>query len=291
MPVSAAIAVDGLRKAYDGKLVLDGLSLSVAAGETVAVLGPNGAGKTTLVEILEGFRPRDGGTAVVLGDDPARPSAAFRRQVGVVLQETAHDPWLTVAETIDQVRGWHAAPMGTDELLALVGLTEAAGKRTQKLSGGQQRRLDVALGLVGRPTLLFLDEPTTGFDPAARREAWATIGGLRALGTTVVLTTHYLDEAATLADRLFVLSAGRIVAAGPPASIGGRDRVNLVSFACAAGGPPGGEVVAGRWCAVVDDVTATVHALSEWAVAAGCALDDLTIGRPSLEDVYLELIA
>jgi ABC-2 type transport system ATP-binding protein len=239
------------------------------------------------VEILEGFRARDGGVVSVLGDDPARPTAAFRRSVGVVLQETAHDPWLTVAETVDLVRRWHASPMTCAEALALVGLTSSAGKRTRSLSGGQQRRLDVALGLVGRPALLFLDEPTTGFDPAARREAWAMIAGLRSLGTTVVLTTHYLDEAATLADRLLVLSGGRIVAAGPPASIGGRDSTYLVSFACAAGGPPGGAVVDGRWCASVDDVTATVRMLAAW----GGPLHDLTVGRPALEDVYLELIA
>jgi ABC-2 type transport system ATP-binding protein len=286
--VADAIVVDGLRKSYDGRVVLDGVSLSVAPGETVAVLGPNGAGKTTLIEILEGFRARDGGTAAVLGDDPARPTAAFRRSVGVVLQETAHDPWLTVAETVDLVAGWHAAPMPRDGLLALVGLTSSAGKRTRTLSGGQQRRLDVALGLVGRPSLLFLDEPTTGFDPAARREAWAVIAGLRALGTTVVLTTHYLDEAATLADRLLVLARGRIVASGPPASIGGRDATYVVSFACPSGdGPPDGVVVDGRWCATVDDVTATVRVLSDW----GGPLDDLTVGRPALEDVYLELIA
>lgn len=291
----AVIDVVGLGKSYDGRRVLEDVSFTVARGETVALLGPNGAGKTTTVEVLEGFRRRDAGTVTVLDEDPQRASSAFRTRVGVVLQECRHDPYLSVAETVDLVRGWYPDPLPTAEVLALVALTEAAGRRAATLSGGQQRRLDVALGLVGRPELLFLDEPTTGFDPGARREAWDVVRRMKDRGTTVVLTTHYLDEAAVLADRLLVLAGGRIVASGSPDSIGGRDRTHLVTFRPGVDVrhdlPPGGRLTDGRWCASVTDVTAAVHELSSWAGQNGTLLDDLVITRPPLEDVYLELIA
>jgi ABC-2 type transport system ATP-binding protein len=214
--------------------------------------------------------------------------------VGVVLQTTRHDPYLTVAETVDLVRGWYAKPLSTDEVLELVSLDEAAGQRAATLSGGQARRLDVALGLVGEPDLLFLDEPTTGFDPQARREAWDVVRRLRHRGTTVVLTTHYLDEAAALADRLLVLARGQIVASGPPATIGGRDRTCEVSFRPEAAVlhdlPAGGELRDGEWRATVSDVTATTHVLSEWAASRATALHGLVVAPRPLDDVYLELI-
>lgn len=290
-----AIAVTGLSKSYDGRRVLDDISFTVDRGETVAVLGPNGAGKTTTVEILEGFRPRDSGSVEVLGEDPAHPSAAFRTRVGVVLQETRHDPYLTVRETVDLVRGWYPDPLSTDEVLDLVSLSEAGRQRTATLSGGQQRRLDVALGLIGRPELLFLDEPTTGFDPAARREAWDVLRRLKHQGTTVVLTTHYLDEAAALADRLLILAGGRIVAEGPPTTIGGRDLVHRVSFRpdplLTGDEPDNGVVVDGRWHATVQNITETAHSLSRWADSRNTQLTDLEIVTPSLEEIYLGLIA
>lgn len=291
----AAIVVHDLAKAYGAVPVLRGVSFEVGAGEVVALLGPNGAGKTTTVEILEGFRPRDGGHVTVLGHDPASRSDSLRRRVGVVLQETVLDPFLTVGETVDWFRGWHPDSMATDEVLDLVGLRDLARRRTSRLSGGQQRRLDVALGLVGRPELVFLDEPTTGFDPGARREAWDTIHRLRDAGVTIVLTTHYLDEAAALADRLVVLAHGRIVADGPPERIGDRDRAYSVSFRPPQDSPvdmPGFRpTVGGMWQATVHDVTATVTALHRWSERHHQPLRDLSIGRRPLEDVYLELIA
>lgn len=290
-----AIEVEGLAKSYPGKLVLEAVSFSVEMGETVALLGPNGAGKTTTVEILEGFRRRDSGQVSVLGEDPAARSMDFRRRVGVVLQTTRHDPYLTVAETVDLVRGWYRDPLSTEAVLELVSLMPAANQRAATLSGGQQRRLDVALGLVGRPDLLFLDEPTTGFDPSARREAWDVVRRLRETGTTVVLTTHYLDEAAALADRLLVLTRGQIVASGSPSTIGGRDRTSQVSFRPASDWlhdlPPGGTFRDGEWRAAVDDVTAVTHLLSDWASARQTPLDGLVVQPRSLEDVYLDLIA
>jgi ABC-2 type transport system ATP-binding protein len=289
-----AVDVEGLAKSYADRTVLHDVSFTISDGETVALLGPNGAGKTTTVEILEGFRQADAGHVRVLGEDPQKASAGFRQRVGVVLQETRHDPFLTVAETVDLVRGWYARPLATEDVLALVALSDAAGQRVAKLSGGQQRRLDVALGLVGQPELVFLDEPTTGFDPAARRDAWQMLGRLRDRGTTVVLTTHYLDEAAALADRLLVLARGRLVADACPTAIGDRNRTHLISFTPAAhltdDLPPNGVLQGGRWSASVQDVTASVHALSTWAANRNTQMNELTVGRPSLEDVYFELI-
>jgi ABC-2 type transport system ATP-binding protein len=268
------IEVSGLRKAYGGRPVVDGVDLDVAAGEVFALLGPNGAGKTTTIEILEGHRRRDGGSVTVLGTDPATAGPRWRARIGVVLQHATDAGELTVRESVRHYAGYYPARRDADEVIAAVGLTEKAGARVRTLSGGQRRRLDVALGIVGRPELVFLDEPTTGFDPEARRQFWGLIRSLAADGTTVLLTTHYLDEAEALAGRLAVLSAGRVVAEGTAATIGGRDRAAaIVSWRDADGFH---EVRTGEPEAVV--------------ARLGPAVTDLSVTRPSLEDVYLTLI-
>src|SRR5262245_51765961 len=212
-------AVRGLVKAYSGVRAVNGVDLDIRRGEIFALLGPNGAGKTTTVEILEGYRARDGGEVTVLGYDPGRQRAPLKRRIGIVLQSTGVEPYLTVTETIRMYAGFDPDPRPVDEVIGLVGLEEKRSSRVNKLSGGQQRRLDVAIALAGNPELLFLDEPTTGFDPSARREAWEVIKNLATLGKTVLLTTHYMDEAQYLADRVAVISAGRIVAEGDPATL------------------------------------------------------------------------
>src|SRR5215216_5034691 len=229
MPDSV-ISVRGLRKSYDGFEAVRGIDLEVRAGEIFAFLGPNGAGKTTTVEILEGYRTRDGGEVAVLGVDPQRADRGWRQRVGFVLQESRPVPELTPREALEQYAGYYAAARDVDETVRLVGLEEKADVRTAKLSGGQQRRLDVALAMIGDPELLFLDEPTTGFDPSARRQAWEVIAGLRKLGKTVFLTTHYMDEAQTLADRVAILSSGRIVASGTPESLADRGLRTEIRF-------------------------------------------------------------
>ncbi|HWO64578.1 MAG TPA: ABC transporter ATP-binding protein, partial [Umezawaea sp.] len=218
----SVVEVSGLRKAYGGVVAVDGVELDVAAGEVFALLGPNGAGKSTTVEILEGHRKRDGGVVRVLGQDPSKPSGDWRARIGIVLQATADAAELTVREAVSHFAGYYPNPRDPDAVIDLVGLTEKAGARAGKLSGGQRRRLDVALGIVGRPELLFLDEPTTGFDPEARRRFWTLIRMLADEGTTILLTTHYLDEAEALADRVAVIARGRIVAEGAPTTLGGR---------------------------------------------------------------------
>ncbi len=294
----AAIEVRGLRKGYGDHEAVRGVDLEVAVGEVLALLGPNGAGKTTTVEILEGLRVRDDGEVRVLGHDPATADRGWRGRIGVVLQETGVEPYLTVEEAADPHRGWYPAPRPTDEVLGLVGLVEQRRVRAHTLSGGQRRRLDVAIALAGDPEVLFLDEPTTGFDPAARRDAWAMVRGLQAAGTTVLLTTHDMDEAVHLADRAAVLVAGRIVAEGSPSALGGDTSTRI---ACrlppgTAGLPPGlaaGIVPSGDDGELVvrtDEPTATLHALTGWALAAGIELADLVVRPPSLEEVYLDLI-
>jgi ABC-2 type transport system ATP-binding protein len=267
------ITVQRLFKAYGQRTALHGVDLKVAPGETVAVLGPNGAGKTTLVEILEGFRAPSGGTVQVLGADPADRSRAWRDRIGVLLQTTSVEPQLTVREALGMYRDLYSRPRPIGELLELVDLAGVADRRTGTLSGGQQRRLDLALALVGRPELLFLDEPTTGFDPHARRLTWELI---RSLGCTVLLTTHYLDEAARLADRVVVVAGGRVVAEGDPATLGGHHLTTAkISYA--------GTVIE------TDRPTAVLAELTGRAAAAGVELDGLTVTRPTLEDVYLSL--
>jgi ABC-2 type transport system ATP-binding protein len=293
------ISVQGLRKSYDGFEAVRGIDLDVAAGEIFAFLGPNGAGKTTTVEILEGYRPRSAGEVSVLGVDPQRADRGWRNRVGFVLQESRLVPELTPREAVEQYAGYYAHPRDVDETVALVGLGEKADVRTSKLSGGQQRRLDVALALVGDPELLFLDEPTTGFDPSARRQAWGVIGGLRDLGKTVFLTTHYLEEAQALADRVAIIARGRIVATGSPESLVDRAvpqteiRFRLPQGVAASDLPgelpTAARVDAGLVTMTVADPIPALRELTTWAGDRGVGLPGLTVGSPSLEDVYLQL--
>jgi ABC-2 type transport system ATP-binding protein len=279
---TAAIEVEGLRKAYGGREALRGISFDVRRGEVFGLLGPNGAGKTTTVEILEGYRARSGGSVRVLGHDPGARSADLRSRVGIVLQSCGTYPHLTVRETVAHWASLYPAPRSVDEAIALAGLEEAADRRARTLSGGQQRRLDFALALVGDPELIFLDEPTVGFDPAARRAAWEVVRALRDLGKTVLLTTHYLDEAQALADRVAIIKDGAILASGAPAElIAGAARYR-VSWRGADGE---------RHERVTDDPTALLHELTGEALAHGERLEELSVTRPSLEDVYLELTA
>jgi ABC-2 type transport system ATP-binding protein len=299
--------VTGLRKSYDRVAAVRGVSFCVAPGEIFALLGPNGAGKTSILEILEGFRGRDGGEVDVLGIDPAdRVSGrVLRERIGLVLQDIAVEPYLTVRETVARNAGYYPAPRDTAEVISLVGLAGLERRKVRSLSGGQKRRLDLALGLVGNPELLFLDEPTTGFDPSARRDAWEIIRGLRAAGITVLLTTHYMEEAQALADRVAVLSGGQIAAEGTPATIGGRDTARTrIRFALPAGytaadlppdaalrgAVPAGAVLPGDLVTVeTAEPVQALHQLTGWALGRGVPLDRLTVDRPSLEDIYLRL--
>jgi len=293
----AAIEVDGLRKSYSGVEAVRGLSLQVQRGEIFAFLGPNGAGKTTTVEILEGFRRRDAGDVRVLGVDPARGGRDWRARIGIVLQEGKAQPNLTVRETLDLWSAYYPHPKPVAETIALVGLDEKADERVARLSGGQRRRLDVGLALAGDPDLVFLDEPTTGFDPVARRGAWTVIAGLRDLGKTVFLTTHYLDEAQELADRVAIIKAGVIVAEGPPEALGAGSTVTEIAFVLPAGvdlrelpGGPAMEVADGLVRVRTELPTRVLAELCGWAAARGIELERLEVTRPTLEDVYLELI-
>jgi ABC-2 type transport system ATP-binding protein len=268
--------------------------LTVARGEVFAILGPNGAGKTTTVEILEGFRRRTAGDVRVLGFDPARQDRALKQRVGIVLQSNGVEPYLTVAETIELFRGYYESPLELDHVLGLVGLREQRDQRVRRLSGGQQRRLDVAVGLAGNPELLFLDEPTTGFDPAARRGAWTMVDGLRDLGKTVLLTTHYMDEAESLADRVAIMANGAIVATGRPTDLVGGAHRTMIRFRI-----PEGVVApatlgarpdyAGAMVLETATPTAALHALTSWALESGVELDDLGVSRATLEETYLRL--
>jgi ABC-2 type transport system ATP-binding protein len=274
-----------------------GIGFTVDEGEVFALLGPNGAGKTTTVEILEGFRDRTAGEVSVLGFDPAKREAALRSQVGIVLQSTGIDPYLTVAESIDMYRGYYPDPRDLDEVIGLVGLDEKRESRVIKLSGGQQRRLDVAIALAGNPSLLFLDEPTTGFDPSARRQAWEIVKNLTSIGKTVLLTTHFMDEAQYLANRVAVMASGTIVAEGPPSAlIRQASDATVVSFRLPDGTsehPSLGETATsdGTQQISTQDPTKLLHDLTGWALDRGIRFEALEAHRPSLEDVYLELTA
>ncbi len=290
----AVIEVRGLRKSYGDVEAVAGIDLTVERGEVFALLGPNGAGKTTTVEILEGYRERSGGEARVLGRDPAKLDQAVKERIGIVLQSTGVDPFLTVRETINLYRGYYPHPRPVDEVIEVVGLSEKRDARVNKLSGGQQRRLDVAIALAGDPELLFLDEPTTGFDPSARRNAWEIVRNLIALGKTVFLTTHYMDEAQYLARRVAVISKGTIVAEGPPATIGGRDTAQtVIRFRVDDGDglPSFGQVPLGDGTLELrtEDPTKVLHELTAWAMDRSAQLDALEVHRPTLEDIYLEL--
>jgi ABC-2 type transport system ATP-binding protein len=278
----AAISVSDLRKSYRDHEALRGISFEIGEGEVFGLLGPNGAGKTTTVEILEGYRKRDGGTVEVLGTDPERPRRDFRHRIGVVLQQSQLWPTLTVREIHRIFAGYYDHPRDVDQTIELVGLSEKRDAKAKTLSGGQQRRLDLGVALIGDPDLVFLDEPTTGFDPAARRAAWEMIRSLRSLGKTVLLTTHYLDEAEQLADRVAVLRDGLIVREGTPAELT-RDALNEVEIRYRRNGSE--HVVR------TTEPTRVLHELTSAALAAGEELDALEVRRPTLEDVYLSLVA
>ena len=297
------ISIKGLRKSYGELEAVRGIDLEVQREEILAVLGPNGAGKTTTVEILEGYRDRDAGEVEVLGVDPAEPTRAWREKIGMVLQGTTLEGKLSVRESLDLYAGYYENPRPVDEVISLVGLEEKAEFRAGKLSGGQARRLDVGIALIGDPELLFLDEPTTGFDPSARRQAWEMIAGLRDLGKTVLLTTHYMEEAQFLADRVAIINEGRIVAEDTPENLGDRDQlptritfrvpegidledlaaIGEVNFEKGGSGP-------GRLAVIESHDSVTVlNRLTGWAIERQLDLDSLEVRRPSLEDVYLQL--
>ena len=304
-PVSAGtrgepvISVRGLRKSYGEREVVRGIDLEIHAGEIFAFLGPNGAGKTVTVETLEGYRTRDGGAVTVLGEDPQAASREWHSRVGVVLQSCTMPGELTVGELLELYASYYPLPRPVEETIELVGLEDDRDSRAIRLSGGQQRRLDVALALIGDPELVFLDEPTTGFDPAARHHAWEVISNLRDLGKTVFLTTHYMEEAQALADRLAVIAAGRIVSEGTPETLGGRDRApSNISFSPPHGVDVGSlppelavraEARDGRLHLQSEHPARALAELGAWALENGCELADLTVGRPTLEDVYLRL--
>jgi ABC-2 type transport system ATP-binding protein len=293
----SAIVVDDLTKSYGSTKALKGVSFTVEEGVCFALLGPNGAGKTTTLEILEGYSKRDSGRVEVLGKDPQHGDRAWRDQVGIVLQGTAPDPYLTVHETLSRTAGFYSHPRPVDEIIELVGLSEKAGSRINKLSGGQKRRLDVGYGIIGNPKLLFLDEPTTGFDPSARRGAWEMVNELRGSGTTILLTTHYMDEAQALADHIVVIGDGRVVGQGTPDDLGGRDtaalhiRFRLPEGVAPASLPVSVEVDHHGFCEITttDDIR-VLNLLTGWSLEQGIPLEGLVATRPSLEDTYLALV-
>jgi ABC-2 type transport system ATP-binding protein len=276
------ISISGLRKSYGEAEAVRGIDLEVMPGEVFAFLGPNGAGKTTTVEILEGYRKRSGGEVRVLGEDPEKAGREWRERIGIVLQSGRLDPYLTVRDSLGLYAGYFRKPRPVEEVIGLVGLEGKEDARASKLSGGQQRRLDVGMALIGDPELLFLDEPTTGFDPSARRQAWDVIAGLRDLGKTVFLTTHYMDEAQRLADRVTIIAAGEIVARGTPEDLGDRENQPATIHYRA-----GGEEVRVETTTLVK----TLHDLTGEALARGEDIEGLEVTRPTLEDVYLELTA
>ena len=295
----AAVSVRGLRRSYGIFEAVRGIDLEITRGEIFALLGPNGAGKTTTLEILEGFRERSGGQVQVLGVDPPHGDRAWRGRIGIVLQDSVPEPELTVRECLALYAGYYNDPRGLDDTLAQVGLADLGPRRCEHLSGGERRRLDVALALIGGPELLFLDEPTTGFDPAARRAMWELVDSLRSDGATIVLTTHYMDEAERLADRIAVIANGEIVAVGSPGSLGtGREPAAEISFTIPRGvelrNLPVGIGTAGvdqhgKVRVRTEDPVSTLFALTRWALDHDHSLPDLDLHRPTLEDIYLQL--
>ncbi len=299
VPGEPVIEVRHLHKRYGASVAVDDVSFDVTPGEVFALLGPNGAGKTTTVEILEGHRKRTGGEVRVLGVDPEKAGRRLRERVGIVLQSGGLDGELSVRDMVRLYAGFYPAPRDPAETIELVGLTDKARARVRTLSGGQQRRLDVALALIGDPDLLFLDEPTTGFDPTARRQAWDVVDGLRRLGKTVLLTSHYMDEVQYLADRVAVLDRGKLVAVSTPAALGGRDVAQAVVRFRLSDGVEAGELPDGPWLAPewegdgvllrTDQPTEALALLTQWALERGEELVALTVSRPTLEDAYLEI--
>ena len=292
-----AIEVQGLRKSYGTFDAVKGIDFAVPSGKVFAMLGPNGAGKTTTTEILEGYRDRDAGNVSVLGFDPSRNNHAMKKRVGIVLQECGFPRFATVEELLTLQAGYYPDPRPVSEVVELVGLTEKCDDTVRALSGGQQRRLDLALALVGNPDLIFLDEPTTGFDPTARREAWETISNLRSLGKTIFLTTHYMDEAQYLADHIVVIANGTIVAEGPPDTLGGRDlAATEIRFTTTVTDlPPLGDatvdIVNGVVTVQTLTATRTLSTLTQWALSRNSELHGLSVSQPTLEDIYLQLTA
>ena len=293
-----AIQIKGLHKSYGDVEAVKGVDLDVPSGEVFALLGPNGAGKTTTVEICEGHRSRTKGDVTVLGFDPGKGQADFKRRIGIVLQETGVERFLKVFEVIDLYRGYYPNPLALEEIIEVVGLEEKRDSLVRKLSGGQQRRLDVAIGLAGNPDLLFLDEPTTGFDPSARRQAWEMVRNLRDLGKTVFLTTHYMDEAQNLADTVAIMAGGKIVAQGSPASLSGSLAMTstVVSFSLPEGSalpplPTDAEVNGSHVSITTTETTKLLNELTSWALKNKVDLAGLTVEQPNLEDVYLETTA
>ena len=291
-----AIEVRGLHKSYGQVEAVRGINLCVSKGEVFALLGPNGAGKTTTVEILEGHRDRSAGDVSVLGYDPGRNDRALKRRIGIVLQSTSVEPYLSVEETINLFRGYYPHPLPLEQVLEVIGLREQRRTRVKRLSGGQQRRLDVAIGLAGDPELLFLDEPTTGFDPSARRGAWEMIRNLQSLGKTILLTTHYMEEAEHLADRVAIIVDGEIVAEGTPGELSQRDGSVTIRFRIDSGSGAlpedlGAEQAgnSGRYTITTSTPTRSLHQLTGWAVGQGIELQELSVSRPSLEDLFIEL--
>ena len=297
-----AVAVSSLTRSYGEVLAVDDISFTVERGEVFALLGPNGAGKSTTLEILEGHRHRDAGTVEVLGRDPADGDREFRDRIGIVLQEVGIERELTVREVLEHYGACYTRRLGVDDVLDLVGLDGLGDRRTHRMSGGQKRRIDLATGLIGDPDLLFLDEPTTGFDPSARRQAWEMVDGLRSLGKTILLTSHYMDEVEALADRVLVIADGRVVATGTPDELrggAGSDTLIRIRFPAEASGTVDGllSALAGR-ASVRNGVlevrtpapTADLHHLTTWALERSLELDGLEVNRPTLEDVYLDLI-
>jgi ABC-2 type transport system ATP-binding protein len=295
-----AVVVEDLRKAYGATRAVAGVSFTVSFGEIFSLLGPNGAGKTTTMEILEGYRRQDAGSVMVAGFDPGdrRTGRQLREQIGIVLQDLAVEPNLTVRELVSRNAGYYPHPRPAGQVIELVGLAGKEKIQVKSLSGGQKRRLDLALGIIGNPRVLFLDEPTTGFDPSARRGAWEVIRELRDLGTAIMLTTHYMDEAQELADRVAVISGGKIVEEGVPATLGGRDRARarirfLLPDGYAAADLPVPAIAGedGRLVVEAEDPTELLYRLTGWAVEHQTALPGLTVDRPTLEDIYLGLTA
>ena len=292
-----AIQVKELRKSYGDNEVVSGVDLEVKTGEIFALLGPNGAGKTTTVEILEGYRNRNSGEIDVLGHDPSLNERVFKQRIGIVLQKTGVEPYLTVEETINLFSKYYFRPRDVEEIIEVTGLTEVRKTRVRKLSGGQQRRLDVAIGLAGDPELLFLDEPTTGFDPAARRNAWDMIKDLQKIGKTVFLTTHYMNEAEYLADRIALIVQGKIIAEGSPKQLIGLNSATLITFRIdklTTGFPKAIQTITKNHDGLITIQTNTpenvLFELTKWAITKNITLNELSVSKPSLEDTYLKLV-